>query len=68
MIVCEDNEAVIKSLYKGRMKTMGHLPRTHTIGLELSIQTCRSTPVKVVAVNTKFQIADLLLFTNRRLS
>ena len=64
----EDNEAVIKSLYKGRMKTMGHLFGTHSIAMELSIQTCRSTPVNVVAVNAKFQIADLFTKASSNLS
>ena len=34
LYVCEDNEAVIKMIIKGRSPTMRHVSRTHRVALD----------------------------------
>ncbi len=59
MIVCEDNEAVIKILAKGRTNAFRHLHRTHRIATDWIYEVLRANDCRLIAVNTKYQIADM---------
>ena len=59
MIVCEDNEAVIKICVKGRTNAFRHLHRTHRIATDWIYEVLRANNCCLVAVNTKYQIADM---------
>jgi hypothetical protein len=60
LIVAEDNEAVIKIIAKGRSMALRHLPRTHRIDIHWLIEVCANPRVKLLYVNTKQQVADLM--------
>ncbi len=59
MIVCEDNEAVIKICVKGRTNAFRHLHRTHRIATDWIYEVLRANDCRLIAVNTKYQIADM---------
>ena len=59
MIVCEDNEAVIKVCAKGRSNALRHLPRVHTIALNWLFGVVGGNNCKIVGVHTEYQIADI---------
>ena len=60
LLICEDNEAVIKSLMKVRFKTMGFLHKTHRIDLDFIIDCMTCLNIKMRYIHTKLQIADLM--------
>ena len=59
MIVCEDNEAVIQICAKGRTNAFRHLHRTHRIATDWIYEVLRANNCCLIAVNTKYQIADI---------
>ena len=60
LVIFEDNEAVIKTITKGRSPTMGHVPITHRVDLDWLWERIREDPgVFIKYVGTKEQIADL---------
>ncbi len=59
MIVCEDNGAVIKICAKGRTNAFRHLHGTHRIATDWIYEVLRANNCHLVAVNTKYQIADM---------
>ena len=60
LIVCEDNEAVIKIIRKCRSIALRHLPRTHRIDVNWLFEVCQSPEIMLRYCNTKQQIADLM--------
>jgi hypothetical protein len=60
LIVAEDNEAVIKIIKKARSMALRHLPRTHRIDLQWLFEVCSNPRIRMLYVNTKQQIADLM--------
>jgi hypothetical protein len=60
LIIAEDNEAVIKIIKKARSMALRHLPRTHRIDLHWLFEVCSNPRVRMLYVNTKQQIADLM--------
>ncbi len=59
MIICEDNEAVIKICLKGRSQALRHLHRTHRAAVDWIYDMIKANWVVLEHVNTKFQIADI---------
>ena len=59
MILCEDNEAVIKICAKGRSDALRHLPRVHKITLNWLFDVVGGNNCKMVGVQTEYQIADI---------
>ena len=59
MIVCEYNEAVIKICAKGRTNAFRLLHRTHRIATDWIYEVLRANSCRLIAVNTKYQIADM---------
>ena len=57
MIVCEDNEAVIKICAKGRTNAFRHLHRTHRIATDWIYEVLRANHCRIVAVNANYQTA-----------
>ena len=60
LIIAEDNEAVIKIIAKARSMALRHLPRTHRIDVHWLFEVCSHPRVRMLYVNTKQQIADLM--------
>ena len=60
LIVCEDNEAVIKLVMKKRSMALRHVTRTHRIGLDWIFQVMQNPNIALRYVNTKQQIADMM--------
>ncbi|MDP7560176.1 MAG: hypothetical protein QF745_06510, partial [Planctomycetota bacterium] len=59
MIICEDNEAVIKICLKGRSQALRHLHRTHRVAVDWIYDMIKANWVVLEHVNTKVQIADI---------
>ena len=52
--LCEDNEAVIKTIFKGRSPTMRHVSRTHRVALDLLIDRINLDPkIQIKYIDTK---------------
>ena len=60
LIVCEDNEAVIKIVLKQRSPALRHVSRTHRICLDWTYEVMQNQCVSLKYVNTKYQIADMM--------
>ena len=60
LIIAEDNEAVIKIVKKARSMALRHLPRTHRIDVQWLFEVCANPRVRMLYVNTKQQIANLM--------
>jgi hypothetical protein len=60
LIIAEDNEAVIKIIKKARSMALRHLPRTHRIDVQWLFEVCSNPRVRMLYVNTKQQVADLM--------
>jgi hypothetical protein len=60
LIIAEDNEAVIKIIKKARSMALRHLPRTHRIDVHWLFEVCSNPRVRMLYVNTKQQVADLM--------
>ena len=60
LIIAEVNEAVIKIVKKARSMALRHLPRTHRIDAQWLFEVCANRRVRMLYVNTKQQIADLI--------
>ena len=57
----DDNEAVIKMMLKSRSATMRHVPRTHRIDLDWSIERfLNDKNISIRYIVTKDQVADFL--------
>ena len=60
-VVYEDNDAVIKSVVKGRSPNLRHVARTHRVDLDFVWERLREDPgLSVHYISTKLQIADIL--------
>ena len=61
LYVFEDNEAVIKMIFKGRSPTMRHVSRTHRVALDwLSDRINLDPQIQIKYIETKNQLADML--------
>ena len=61
LYVFEDNEAVIKMIFKGRSPTMRHVSRTHRVALDWSFDRINLDPkIQIKYIDTKNQFADML--------
>ena len=61
LYIFEDNEAVIKMIIKGRSPTMGHVSRTHRVGLDWLFDRINlESKIQIKDVDTKIQLADSL--------
>ena len=60
LIVCEDNEAVIKIIQKQRSMAMRHVSRTHRVCLDWTFEVMQNPQVSLRYVNTSYQIADMM--------
>jgi hypothetical protein len=60
LIISEDNEAVIKIVKNARSMALRHLPRTHRIDVHWLFEVCSNPRVRMLYVNTKQQVADLM--------
>ena len=61
LYVCEDNEAVIKMIIKGRSPTMRHVFRTHRVALDWLFDRINLDPkIQIKYIDTKNQLADML--------
>ena len=60
LVVCEDNEAVIKLVMKQRSMALRHVTRTHRIGLDWIFQVMQDPNIALRYVTTKQQIADMM--------
>ena len=60
LIIAEDNEAVIKIIEEARSMALRHLPRTHRIDVHWLFEVCANPQIRMLYVNTKQQIADLM--------
>ena len=60
LVVCEDNEAVIKIVSKQRSMAMRHVSRTHRVCLDWTYQVMQSPHIQLRYVNTREQIADMM--------
>ena len=59
--MCEDNEAVIKMIIKGRSPTMRHVSRTHRVALDWLFDRINLDPkIRIKYIDTKNQLADIL--------
>ena len=58
-MVAEDNEAVLKSLAKGRCPKLRHVARTHRVNLDWCYDAFRRPEIEATYVQTLYQIADL---------
>ena len=65
LTMCEDNDAVIKMLKKGRAPAMTHVARTHRVNLDWLLQQSLHDPcIFCRYIETKSQIADILTKPN----
>ena len=61
LYVFEDNEAVIKTIIKGRSPTMRHVSRTHRVALDWLFDRINLDPkIQIKYIDTKNQLADIL--------
>ena len=61
LYVFEDNEAVIRTIIKGRSPTMRHVSRTHRVALDWLFDRINLDPkIPIKYVDTKNQLADML--------
>ena len=61
LYVFEDNEAVIKMIFKGRSPTMRHVSRTHRVALDWLFDRINLDPkIQLKYTDTKNQLADML--------
>ena len=61
LYVFEDNEAVIKMVFKGRSSTMRHVSRTHRVALDWLLDRINLDPkIQIKYIDTKNQLADIL--------
>ena len=61
LYVFEDNEAVIKTIIKGRSPTMRHVSRTHRVALDWLFGRINLDPkIQIRYIDTKHQLADML--------
>ena len=61
LVICEDNDAVIKMCIKARSLNMRHVPRVHRVDLDwLFERILRDANITMKYVNTKQQMADIL--------
>ena len=61
LYVFEDNEAVIKTIIKGRSPTMRHVSRTHRVALDGLFDRINLDPkIQIKYIDTKNQLADIL--------
>ena len=61
LYVFEDNEAVIKMIFKGRSPTMRHVSRTHRVALDWLFDRINLDPkIQIKYIDTKNQLADIL--------
>ena len=61
LYIFEDNEAVIKMIFKGLSPTMRHVSRTHRVALEWLFGRIIFDPmIPVECVDTQHQLADIL--------
>ena len=61
LYVFEDNEAVIKMIFKGRSPTMRHVPRTHRVALDWLFDRINlDSKIQIKYIDTKNQLADIL--------
>ena len=67
LYIFEDNEAVIKTIIKGRRPLLRHMSRTHRVALDWLFDRISSEPkIQIKYVDTENQLADIL--TERSLS
>ena len=65
LYVFEDNEAVIKMIFKGRSPTMRHVSRTHRVALYLLFDRINlDSKIQIKYIDTKNQLADILTKAN----
>ena len=61
LYVFEDNEAMIKMIFKGRSPTLRHLSRTHRVALDWLFDRINlDTKIQIKSIDTKNQLADIL--------
>ena len=61
LCVFEDNEAVIKMIFKGRSPTMRHVFRSHRVALDWLFDRINLDPkIQIKYIDTKNQLADIL--------
>ena len=61
----EDNEAVIKTIIKGRSPAMRHVSRTHRVALDWLFDRINLDPkIQITYIDTKNQLADILTKEN----
>ena len=61
LYVFEDNEAVIKMIFKGRSPTMRHVSWTHRVALDWLFDRINLDPkIQIKYIDTKNQLADIL--------
>ena len=61
LYVLEDNEAVIKMIFKGRSPTMSHVSRTHRVALDRLFDRINLDPkIQIKYIDTRNQLADIL--------
>ena len=61
LYVFEDNEAVIKMIFKGRSPTVRHVSRTHRVALDRLFDRINLDPkIQIKYIDTKNQLADIL--------
>ena len=61
LYVFEDNEAVIKTIIKGRSPTMRHVSRTHRVALDWLFDRINlDSKIQIKYIDTKNQLADIL--------
>ena len=61
LYVFEDNEAVIKMIFKGRSPTMRHVSRAHRVALDWLFDRINLDPkIQIKYIDTKNQFADML--------
>ena len=57
----EDNEALIKMIFKGRSPTMRHVSRTHRVALDWLVDRINWDPkIQIKYIDTKNQLEDIL--------
>ena len=61
MVICEDNEAVVKICARGRSKSLNHFPRTHKIAVGWVYEFCKLSHVKLANVTSEAQTADIFI-------
>ena len=59
LIVAEDNEAVIKTVAKGRSAKLRHVARTHRVNLGWLYDLFRHPEIQARYVSTDYQLADI---------